>query len=78
MSICILNPNNLCSSCLYLPAVDLIDSAGTRTSAIELNDVCSGCIANCKKIYVSALDHQANPDIVAQLDRLSPWRRSAT
>jgi hypothetical protein len=70
MATVVIRTNLLCGNCLYLPAIDLDDSA-ERRCAVESNDLCADC---WKKQTSSHSAYYDMSDEMAQKIRLiSPW-----
>jgi len=71
MSVWIVKTNELCNHCLYLPAED-VTGEGERATAIELNDLCSNCIGNSKKLSIRGLNSD-EMNMGRRVQANSPW-----
>lgn len=54
MGVYVVKTNELCGQCLYLDAVDMPDE-NVRATVVELNDLCTNCTKNAKKLTLRPL-----------------------
>lgn len=74
MGVYIVKTNELCGSCVYLPAEDVPDPV-FRATAIELNDLCSTCLNNSKKLSIRPLKDDEQ-DLSERVRKSSPYLKS--